>query len=294
MPWRIVHRMVILLPVISLLCVAPVPALVQETTYMGKVTALDPLSLTLTMRAESQYGCAYQGNAPACGFAPITPLQVVGAVPDEGVFNTFRLDDTVIATILGGSGGKWAGIALVVTPPGSSTPVAKDIFGDPRTVPVPLGGDYRFEYAVRPDCGQCTGTVCRALGAQVKLWSGDLLVLERYLNSGQSAVYSGRDDASRVSIIYLSGEAPADQCPGVPPAVGVQPLSNFVIHVTPPSGGFSAPKQTAVPQVTGEGPAGTATPTTPAQEGTRAAGFTMATATIAAGVAAVLFFWKRM
>ncbi|MDI9632946.1 MAG: hypothetical protein QFX32_02690 [Methanolinea sp.] len=292
MPLNYVHRLVLVLAAVSLLCVAPVPALVQETTYMGKVTALDPLSLTLTIRAESQYGCTYQGNAPACGFAPVTPMQVVGAVPDEGVYNTFRLDDTVVATILGGSGGRWAGIALVVTPPGSSTPVAKDIFGDPRTVPVPLGGDYRFEYAVRPDCGQCTGTVCRALGAQVKLWSGDLPVLERYLNSGQSAVYSGRNDGSRVSILYLSGEAAADQCPGVSPAAGVQPVSNFVIHVTPPLGGFSAPKQTVAPGVTGEGPAGTATPATPAQESTRAAGFTVAAATLAAGLAAAFLFWK--
>lgn len=242
---------------------AQASALVQETTYLGRVTAMDPLSLTLTIRAESEYGCDYSGGNPSCSFKQITPLQVIGTVPDEGVYNTFHNGDLVAGTILGGTGGRWAGIALVIQPPGSSAYVTSDIYGDPRTIPVPLGGDYGFDYSTLPDCSQCSGSVCRALSAHVVVRSGDTVVLEQSLNNGQSTRYSGRNDGSEISILYLSGEASSSSCPGTAPVAGIQPVSNFVIHVKPPIGGFTAPRET-MPAKTesggGEKPEGTPVP----------------------------------
>jgi len=176
------QSMTLLFLVVASLCIAsPVSAIVQESTYMGRVTAMDPISLTLTIRAESQYGCNYTGGQPSCGFMPITPVQVVGAVPDEGLFNTFHNGDLVTATILGGTGGQWAGIALVVLPPGSSTYLATDIYGDPKTIPVTLGGDYKVEYSTLPDCSSCSGSVCKALSARVVVRSGEAIVQEKFL-----------------------------------------------------------------------------------------------------------------
>jgi len=258
------QSMTLLFLVVVSLCIAsPVSAIVQEITYRGSVTAMDPLTLTLTIRAESQYGCNYTGGQPSCGFMPIAPVQVVGAVPDEGLFNTFHNGDLVTATILGGTGGQWAGIALVVLPPGSSTYVVTDIYGDPKTIPVPLGGDYQFEYSTLPDCSSCSGSVCKARSAHVVVRSGDTIVRELSLNNGQSTRYSGRDDGSSISVLYLSGEASGDSCPGATPVTGIQPISNFVITVTPPVGGFTGPRETVQQGAGGEGaekPISTAVP----------------------------------
>lgn len=271
---------------VSLCFVAHASALVQETTYLGRVTAMDPLSLTLTIRAESEYGCSYSGGSPSCGFSSIAPLQVVGTVPDEGVFNTFHNGDLVAATILGGTGGRWAAIALVVIPGGSGTYLVSDIYGDPRTIPLDLGANYQFEYSTLPDCPTCSGSVCKALSARVVVKSGDTVLLEQSLNNGQSARYSGRNDGSWISILYISGESAPDTCAGASPATGIQPVSTFVIHVNPPVGGFTAPTGT---MSTGETKGNVEKPQqTPEPERTRAAGFLL-TPLAAMGGTALLY-----
>lgn len=273
---------IFLLVVVSMCFVTQASAIVGETTYLGRVTAMDPLSLTLTIRAESQYGCSYSGGTSTCGFSSITPVQVVGTVPDEGVFNIFHNGDLVAATILGGTGGQWAAIALAILPVGSNTYIATDIFGDPKTIPLDLGGDYQFDYSTLPDCSACSGSVCKALSAKIVLRSGDIVLLEQSLNNGQSAQYFGRNDGSSVSILYLSGEAPAGTCAGASPATGIQPVSNFIIHVTPPVGGFTAPQKAI-----SSGEAGEKTQKTTTPERTKAAGFLLAPIAVMGGMALI-------
>lgn len=219
----------------------PAAAAVQEITYLGRITALDPLSGTITIRAESQYLCDYSRGDAACSFTPITPLQVVGTVPEEGIFNTFRNGDQVVATILGASGGAWAGFARVIPSSGREQWMVTDLFGDPNTIPVPLAGDYEIEYSTTPDCNHCTGSVCKALSAQVVLKSGGITVLERSMTSGQSARYSGRNDGSSVSILYLTGEADAGPCTPAGSLTGMQPISNFILQVVTPIGQAATP-----------------------------------------------------
>jgi len=194
----------------------------------------------------------------------------VGAVPDEGVFNTFHNDDLVVATILGGTGGQWAGIALVVVPQGTGTYVASDIYGDPKTIPVPLGGDYKVEYSTLPDCSSCSGSVCKALSAHVIVKSGGTIVRDKSLNDGDSLNYSERGDGSSISVLYQTGEAPGDSCPAAKPAEGMQPISKFVIHVTPPTGGFMGSSDTAQQSIASGGaekPIGTPIPEKHRQDG---------------------------
>ncbi|OPX66254.1 MAG: hypothetical protein A4E37_02205 [Methanoregulaceae archaeon PtaB.Bin056] len=219
----------------------PVAAAIQEITYLGKITALDPLSGTITIRAESQYLCDYSRRDAACGFSPITPLQVVGTVPEEGIFNTFRNGDQVVATVMGASGGAWAGFAHVIPSSGKAQWVVTDLFGDPDTIPVPLAGDYEIEYSTTPDCNHCTGSVCKAQSAHVVLKSGGIPVLERTMTAGQSARYSGRNDGSSVSILYLTGEADAGTCTPAGSLAGMQPISNFILKVIQPIGQSATP-----------------------------------------------------
>lgn len=230
-------RAPVLIALVLLALVAiPAAAAVQEITYLGRITALDPLSGTITIRAESQYLCDYSRGDAACGFTPVTPLQVVGTVPEEGIFNTFRNGDQVVATILGGSGGAWAGFARVIPSAGREEWAVTDLFGDPDTIPVPLAGGYEIEYSTTPDCTQCTGSVCKAQSAHVVLKSGEITVLDRSMTAGQSARYSGRNDGSSVSILYLTGEADSGPCSQAGPLTGMQPISNFILQVVPPIG----------------------------------------------------------
>ena len=226
-------------------------AVVQESCYLGRITALDPLSNTLIIRAESQYSCDYSTGNPVCGFTPVTPLQVVGTVPDEGIYNIFHNGDQVVATIIGGSGGAWGGIALVATATGTEQWLVTELYGDPHTLPVSLAGNYRMDYTILPDCSSCSGSVCKALSAHVMLWSGENAVIDKSLNGGQSTVYSGRNDGSSVSILYLSGESGAGQCSQAGTIAGPQPISTFIIHVVPPIG--QAGPQPITTQPTAEG-----------------------------------------
>jgi len=230
-------RACVLIVLILLALVAmPAAAAVQEIAYLGRITALDPLSGTITIRAESQYLCDYSRGDAACRFTPITPLQVVGTVPEEGIFNTFRNGDQVVATILGASGGAWAGFSRVIPSASREEWMVTDLFGDPDTIPVPLAGDYEIEYSTTPDCNHCTGSVCKAQNAHVVLKSGGIPVLERSMTAGQSARYSGRNDGSSVSILYLTGEAGAGPCSQAGSLTGMQPISNFILQVVPPIG----------------------------------------------------------
>lgn len=231
----------LLASLLVLLLGTPCMAAVQEICYLGRITALDPLSNTLVIRAESQYSCDYATGGSACVFKPVSPIQVVGTVPDEGIYNTFRNDDLVVATIIAGSGNAWAAIALVSRQAENQEWVATEISGDPKALPVSLAGNYRMDYGILPDCSACSGSTCKALSARVFLWSGETPVVDQFLNAGHSAVYSGRNDGSSVSILFLSGEADAGQCPQAGGVAGIMPVSTFIIHVVPPIGQAGTP-----------------------------------------------------
>jgi len=75
---------ILFLVTLSLCIASPVCAIVQESTYLGRVIALDPMSLTLTIRAESQYECNNTDGQPSCGFMPIRPLPSRGSSARRG------------------------------------------------------------------------------------------------------------------------------------------------------------------------------------------------------------------
>lgn len=231
-----VKRALLTLATLSVLMGMPAMAVIQESCYLGRVTALDPLSHTLAIRAESVYSCDYSTGSPVCNFSPVTPLQVVGSVPDEDVYTVFHNNDQVVATVMGGSGGAWAGIALVSGGAGPGEWLSTEVFGDPGTLPVTLAGGYLVEYETLPDCSSCSGAVCKALSAHVMISSGGNRVHDVFLNPGQSTEYSGRNDGSLVSVLFQEGEAGSGKCPQAGTVAGVQPISNFIIHVVPPIG----------------------------------------------------------
>ena len=75
--------------------------------------------------------------------------------------------------------------------------------------------------------------------------------------------YSGRNDGSRVSIQYLSGETRSTQCSQEHAISGIQPVSSFIIHVVPPIGEQGTPRTMTQPTAE-EFKAPATTPSTPA------------------------------
>jgi len=261
----------ILLASFLLLLAIPATAAVQETCYLGRIASLYPLSHTISIDVASQYSCDYSTGSPACGFTSIRPPHqiavttpvVTGTVTGDEVFALFHSGDQVVATILGGDGGSWIGIALVSQGQGTEEWQATGLYGDPNTLPVTLAGGYRMEYAILPDCSKCSGSVCRGLTSLVTVWSGDVKVIDDFLNSGHSLEYSGRNDGSRVSIQYLSGETRSTQCSQEHAISGIQPVSSFIIHVVPPIGEQGTPRTMTQPTAE-EFKAPATTPSTPA------------------------------
>jgi hypothetical protein len=256
----------VLLAVLLLVAIAaPAGAVLQQYTYLGTVTALDPVSESVTIRAEAEYGCNYPagGSAPVSLFSAITPRELTGTSPDVIAISRLTRGDKVVVSSLGSPGVEWIGIARVISSPGIENWEATDIIGDPASIPVPLIADYGFSYAATPDCNKCTGAVCTALSARVNLTSSGMSVIERSMNTGQSFTYSGRNDNSSVEVIFLAGQAAAALCPGKGGMTGPQPVSTFIIHVNPPIGLVTQAPISTMP--TEEGIAAKVTPgTTPA------------------------------
>jgi hypothetical protein len=215
-------------------CIAPVSAVILEVTVKGQVSTVYPAKNTLTIKNPMQYGCDYPaGKDPVCSWTSMDARTLTGTVPDSTAFKVFKGDETVVATSLGGSGEKWITLAKL----SGSRPTDEfvtDIVGDPRTIPTSLIGDYAVETETIPDCNTCTGTICKANASNVTWKSTGKTLLEKTLNPGESFVYNGRNDGSSVTVMFVSGQAAAQLCPGKAGMTGSQPVSVYVISVVPP------------------------------------------------------------
>lgn len=238
----------ILAALVLCLAVVPVSAVIQEVTLKGTVSAMSVDTNTLTIENPARYGCDYPaGGSPVCTFTPIDSVPVTGSVPDSAAFTVFKPGDSVVATSLGGVGGRWITLAkLFGSGPGEE--YVTDIVGDPGTVVVPLAGDYSLDIVTSPDCTACSGTTCTAQSAKVKVKSGGAVVAEKILLPRYSLEYNGRNDGSAVAVTFVHGEASSMTCAaGRSGMTGPQPVSVFLVNVVPPVG---FPPQTALPAET--------------------------------------------
>lgn len=222
--------------VVLICCIIPVSAVILEVTCKGTVATVNTASGSLTIKNPLQYGCDYPvAGAPICTWKPGQDSSLTGTVPDPAAFSVFIGGEPVVATSLGSGGGTWITLAKIYGQRESEQMVT-DIVGDPRTVPLPLIGNYAVDIQMVPDCAACTGTVCTAKQAEAVIRSGGSVVSERTLEPGGEFSYNGRNDGSSVSVKYVSGQAAAGSCPGKAGMAGPQPISVFVIRVIPPAG----------------------------------------------------------
>jgi len=61
-------------------------------------------------------------------------------------------------------------------------------------------------------------------------------IFTQRLLPGEYFTYNGRNDGSAVTVSFIAGEALASACPECSVMAGPQPISTFVIEVTPPIG----------------------------------------------------------
>jgi hypothetical protein len=222
--------------IISLIIVLVVPgsSVLQEITYRGTVTGLDQVNETITIQVSHTWECTF-GNTTTCEWDPIPEENLTGTVPVPEVFSVVSPGMTVEATTIGGPGGRWIGIGTLFPTPGIEYWFAQDLFGDPSVLPAPLMADFDLNVETIPECRECSATVCTAQSALVNVSQIEGRDQEVDLVPGQTFTFSERNDNSSLTVTFLQGEASASDCPGAEPLNGgIQPVSNFVVHVQPP------------------------------------------------------------
>lgn len=225
--------------------IVPVSAVILEVTVKGQVSTVNPVENMLYIKNPVQYGCDFPaGNDPICAWRPMETATLAGTVPDASAFQVFKGNEVVVATSTGGAGEQWITLAKLYGFRPSEEFVT-DIVGDPRTISVPLIGDYAVETVILPDCTSCTGTVCMATEATVTWKSSGKTVFEKTLKPGKSFTYNGRNDGSGVMVKFVSGQAAAQNCPGKGGMTGPQAVAVYVINVVPPVGALQNDIRTA-------------------------------------------------
>jgi len=226
------------------LCVLPAAAMIQEVTVSGSISELNRANNTLTIVNPAQYGCSYPaGGTPVCSYTPMESTTLTGTVPDASAFSVFNPGDPVVATSLGGAGGRWITIAkLYGTAPDKSV---IDIVGDPSKIKESLAGDYSLILSTTPDCKACSGTTCTAAAANVSILDGKTLGSSGDLTPNGTSMYSGRNDGSSVTITFVKGQASSTSCSEKEIMMtGPQAISVYVVHVVPPIGSAGPVTQT--------------------------------------------------
>lgn len=239
------------------LCVLPAAAMIQEVTVSGSVSEHSRANNTLTIANPAKYGCSYPANGtPVCSYTPMESTTLTGTVPDASAFSVFNPGDPVVATSLGGAGGRWITIAkLYGTAPDKTV---TDIVGDPSKTDEPLAGGYSLVLSTKPDCTACSGTTCTATAANVSILDGKTLRSSGDLPPNGTSTYSGRNDGSSVTVTFIKGQASSSSCSEREIMItGPQPVSVYIVHVVPPIGSAGQVTQTTsatpsgtLPQVT--------------------------------------------
>jgi hypothetical protein len=156
-------------------------------------------------------------------------------VPDASAFSVFNPGDPVVATSLGGAGGRWITIAKLYGMAPDKT--VTDIIGDPSKIDEPLAGDYSLVLSTKPDCKTCSGTTCTAATANVSILDGKTLRFSGDLTPNSTGTYSGRNDGSSVTVTFVKGQASSTSCSERETMMtGPQAISAYIVHVVPPVG----------------------------------------------------------
>jgi hypothetical protein len=273
---RTMNQSAVFLIALLLCCVAvfPASAVIAEFSCMGPVEETNAQDGTVIISAAGRLGLSFETDPPTLVVDSIEPVVIKGPAPGGAAgLALFEKGAFVTVTTLGSTDGEIIAIGTVKqTPQGDYRLV--NLAGDPAATPVPFAGDYAISYTAEPDCAHASGTAAPATAVNITLRSEGMDIWSQRLEPGQNFTWNGRNDGSAVEVVFVAGEAPAQSCSGSAGMVGPQPVSTFIITVTPPIG--LALSEPSIPA-----PTATAPPSVPPANTPRAAGLLPATALFA-------------
>ncbi|MFA4877499.1 MAG: hypothetical protein WC586_08800 [Methanoregula sp.] len=230
----------LILILIALACCIAIPAsaVIQEVTLRGTISGLDSNGNSVTIANPLQYGCVYAASGSTiCTYDSMNMSSLSGTAPDPAAFLVLKTGDPVVATSLGGAGKTWIALAKLFGP-GPGQEYVTDIVGDATTIPAPLAGNYTLDLSTNPDCSACTGTTCTAVSSNVAIRGDGRQLAARTLKPGEALGFSGRNDGSSIVVTFMKGQALSSSCKNQPAGMvgGIQPVSDYIVHVVPPIG----------------------------------------------------------
>jgi len=219
-------------------CCLPAEASLQPFTFRGYVTGTDAGSGNLSLLATHQWRCSYDNDTITCGWQAITPLPITGIVPSDATFTVVRSGQVVEASSLGIPGGHWTGIGVLVPVYEEKGYFATGLVGDLGSLPAPLISGYSVTAVTEPDCGNCPGSTCPALSANLTIFRDGVEVWNGMLLPGEDIQYRDPLDQSGLYISFVSGSASSRLCPNATGGMtGPQTLSIFIVRADRPGTG---------------------------------------------------------
>jgi len=206
-----------------------VSAAVNPEGYMGTVIGKDSGNNTFEVQTTHEWAYTkWQSNATSMEWL----------FPNEDAVNELCVGDYV--EILGFAAAPGWTISLLRMN-SSTEKVITDIYGDPNflepywssePLDPPLLGNFTIKYNSTPNCSNC-GSICNCEANYTNVTvidgTGQVEVDDHRLYPGQTCMYMGIK--YRIDITFYSGEASAYPACTDQPCVGLQPISNFTIHI---------------------------------------------------------------
>ena len=217
----------------SVLCAAPVAAAVYEPLWKGEVLTVDYETATITVEVSETYACTYaEGKSTPCGFEPAEHQIISAIVTDPTVYDIIEAGTPVIGKSYGGfESADWSALAKISQ---GDEMYIEALFGDISLLDIaPLAAGYSVTFGdMQALCDACTGTRCPATSVDLTISCEGAEDLLETLSPGQGVSYSGREDGTRISITFVTGEVSSLICNPENMMPGPQARQDFTIIVT--------------------------------------------------------------
>ena len=217
--------------VLLLLITPPVAAVVQEKTVAGTITNVNQAKGTIDIYADKMWnGVTWTGISVQF----VADQKITGTAPSSDAMAYLCVGDTVQATFTGESPqASWVTVSKVDgTDPTGKFLIAS--FGDPSKIVNSFQNNFKVTFDTAPDCESCSGSVCTASSAYVKVvqgWNEKNYPSDAQMIPGERHVFKSPEGClQELSVTFLNGEASAGLCSAASP-VGRQPFSVFTIEV---------------------------------------------------------------
>ncbi|MBP2134297.1 hypothetical protein J2128_002263 [Methanomicrobium sp. W14] len=216
---------------ISLGMAAPVLASDETVTVAGVISKITPSDNTIVIQAKK----AWNGESWTGASVTIKEESLKGTFNDSAAFSELSVSDPVQATYIKTSDPNtvnWLCIGKTQT----SYPTGKylsDAFGDPKYIISPFFNNFKLTYATYPNCSDCSGSVCSASYANLRVsqgWESKNYAYEYTIKKGERHVFTSPEGCeSELSVTFAGGEATSDKC-YITSEEG-KPVSDFKISV---------------------------------------------------------------